>query len=241
MLLSSYFYSHPIFYDRNRWIAIFQFLSYKFNAERNKSYKKSPKIIKENKLFDTIKKFNKNASIDFADKSNIISISQKNSNKNLNLNNISKSVLSQAIEEISNLMCKLDLKAQESTKTLLAIYNDYNLRNNDMIQLLEIHLKRKSIENLKFFKSKSNKTSYKSKLAFIFKKAVSYLDWKRDDVLNLRLISKFINQKINNSIYFLILNDKKQTNSDKIKIWTQILDLVIFNIKPFINAFLEKL
>lgn len=229
MLLSSYFYSHPIFYDRNRWISIFQFLSNKFNVERNKSYKKSPKTKKENNFFDSIKKMNKNASIDFADKSNTISTtSQKNSNKYFNLNSISKSVLSQAIEEISNLMCKLDLKAQESTKTLLAIYNDYNLRNNDMIQLLEIHLKRKSIENLKFFKSKSNKIGYKSKLAFIFKKVVSYLDWKRDDVLNLRLISKFINQKINNSIYFLILNDKKQSTSDKIKIWTQILDLVFF-------------
>lgn len=192
---------------------------------------RSPKHTKKEKekdtLFDRIKKIgNRTNSGDFSE-------ANKNGiNPNCKENwymFMSKAIVAQTIEEISSYMAQIKLDPHNSTQIILQLFKTYNIKNNDVIQLVEAQQRRLIFEKNKTFFLRKGEKEKKSSLIFAFQKAIVYLDWKKDKLFEFLRLSKDFQKELKPIINWLILYNYKQDADQKIKIWIQILNPVKFN------------
>lgn len=208
---------------------------------KNRIGRESPKE-KKDSFLNKIKKMGKNISIDFADtptkvkspiktsKNFTSGFSNTNNNENWFLF-ASKAINIQCIEEINQILHAIDLDPKEASEILIFLYQKYQIKQNDIIPLLESQQK-KLIESKfepYFFKRKKKnhkKAKLLGKLLYSIKLSIPYLDIEKDFPIDLLLVSKTWKNALTLDIYERYLNICRINATLKIKIWIRLLNPV---------------
>lgn len=192
---------------------------------------------KKEGFFHKIKNMGKNISMDLTDtptkiqskKPNRTSVGFNNSDNWINF--ASKAINIQCLEEINNILHSIEMDPKEASEILIFLYKKYQIKNNDILPLLESQQKRlvQLKYEPKFMKKKKNpnkKIDFLGKDVFVLKLVMAYLDIRKDSPMKLLTVCKQWNQKLSIIVYEKLSNSTFLTPNQKIKVWIKLLNPV---------------